>query len=105
MAEPATPLNRHDDKPVPQPVMDVTPPKPVEQSKAPTHEEPNTAQAPAPADEEPVYAPVTHAAPAKPPKQHNSSVALAVIATIILVLGLGALFVYAYLRTNHLSIL
>ena len=104
MAEPTTPANpRPEDKPVHQPVMDVLPPKPVEQPKAAAPEEPHPAPADVAADEPVERAPVSPSVSARP-KRHRSGVALAIIATIIIVLGLGALFVYAYLRTNHISI-
>lgn len=41
----------------------------------------------------------------KPPKTPRSGVGLAIAATVVIVLGLAALFVYAYLRTNNISIL
>ena len=106
MAEPTTPANhRHEDKSAHQPVMDVTPPKPAEQSKLPPQESQDGPH-PAPAfhDAEPAPLPAPQPAPAKPVKQPRSGVALAVVATVIVILGLGALFVYAYLRTNNISI-
>lgn len=39
----------------------------------------------------------------KPPKAHGNGVGLAIFGTIVIVLGLGALFVYAYLRTQGVS--
>ena len=39
----------------------------------------------------------------KPPKAPRSGVGLAITATVIIVLGLAALFVYAYLRSNNIS--
>ena len=39
----------------------------------------------------------------KSPKVPRSGVGLAIAATVIIVLGLAALFVYAYLRTNNIS--
>ena len=45
--------------------------------------------------------PVKPSKPPKPPRPHGSSTALAITATIIIVLGLGALFVYAYLRSQN----
>jgi len=41
--------------------------------------------------------------PPKQPKSRGSGVSLAVFATIVIVLGLGALFVYAYLRTQGIN--
>lgn len=65
------------------PVMDVVPPPLAEpKAKAPAKPEP--------------------AAPVKPapPKQPGSSVTVAIIATVIIVLGLALLAVYAYLKTQ-----
>lgn len=92
-----------------KPVMDVVPP-------------PKPATAPAPADGVKTPPPMPNDAAqagekpgnkdqskrdkpkvTKPPKAPRSGVGLAVAATVIIVLVLAALFVYAYLRTNNIS--
>ncbi|HVU59880.1 MAG TPA: hypothetical protein VHC98_03520 [Candidatus Saccharimonadales bacterium] len=106
----------HPSTPAPNaPVMDVRPPKPVETPVA--TEAPKDAPAqpvPAPA-EPPETSPDTSSAPlpaaktsaaAAPPRQpHTPGVGLAIAAAISIILGLAALFVYAYLRTNGISVL
>lgn len=84
--------------------MDVVAPKPAapEPVRAapqqavdlPVAEPESTAKKPKPAEKTPV---------AKPPKKPRTGVGLAVFATIVIVLGLGALMVYAYLRTNGVN--
>jgi hypothetical protein len=76
-----------------QPAMDIMPPKVAEapqqsseSSVKPTHAAVKTH--------------VTHQA-----KQPTQGLGLVVFATIIIVLGLGVLIVYAYLRTKGISIL
>ena len=44
------------------------------------------------------------AKPHVPPHPQGSGLGLVVAATVIIVLGLGAFMVYAYLRTNGISI-
>ena len=84
--------------------MDVVAPKPTapEPVKAapqqavdlPVAEPESATKKPKPAEKAPV---------AKPPKAPKNGVGLAVFATIVIVLGLGALMVYAYLRTNGVN--
>lgn len=91
-----------------KPVMDVVPPpKPAATSGAPAD---GVKTPPAmPNDAAPAAdAPDTQAKQGKPkaprpPKAPRSGVGLAIAATIIITLGLAALFVYAYLRTNNIS--
>jgi len=49
--------------------------------------------------------PAHHSAP-KPhaPSEHHSGLGLVVFGTVVIVLGLGAFMVYAYLRSNAISI-
>jgi hypothetical protein len=43
---------------------------------------------------------------ARPPRRHTGSgVGVAIFATLVVVLGLGTLMVYAYLRTNGIAVL
>jgi len=76
------------------PIMDIAPP-PVAPSSS-------TDQAlPEPPKQE---AEIPHEAPkkqkvTKPPKQPGSGVGLAIVATVIIVLGLGAIAAYAYIQT------
>jgi len=75
-------------KPAVAPVMDVVPPP--------------AADKPQPAAPNPTPAPAAKPAkPAKPvtPKQPSNGVGMAITATVIIVLGLAALAVYAYLKT------
>ena len=100
--------------------MDILPPKaPATPGASSTDTPPPPAPAP---DPYPVAAPVTDQPdkpekPEKPdvfklqkppttklPKTHGSGMGLAIVATVIIVLGLGALMVYAYLRTKGISI-
>ncbi len=101
--QPAQPAS----KPAAPPVMDVVPPRPMpaEPLKMPPQE---ASSIPVAKPEEPakkltkqkeVKQEVT-----KPPKAPPSGVGLAVFATIVVVLGLGAMLVYAYLRSNGISV-
>ena len=83
------PKPEHQEEKAKQPVMDVVPPKSV-----------NEPQKPAPADGKPA----PKSAP-KPRAQHDNGVGLAILASVIIVLGLAVLFVYAYLRSNGVSLL
>jgi hypothetical protein len=76
-----------------KPVMDVVPPKPTETLKEPPKEA-----------EESVELKTTKAPVAKPPKRQGSGVGMAIFATVVIVIVLAALMVYAYLRTNHISV-
>ncbi|MGH7142201.1 MAG: hypothetical protein ACREF5_01860 [Candidatus Saccharimonadales bacterium] len=77
------------EKPI-TPVMDVVAPQPLEATKAPVKDE--AQQTPKNTKKPSV---------AKPPKQPGSGVGLAISATVIIVLGLAALMVYAYLKTKN----
>lgn len=94
MEETSKPQHHPEEKPS-SPVMDIVPPKPAEAPKAPFKPE----ETPTPAHHK---APETQAI--RPPKDQRSGVGLAIVATIIIVLGLAALFVYAYLRTKNVSL-
>jgi len=77
----------------PAPAMDiVAPPKMAEPPK-------QTEDAPAPA-EHTAKMPVHQTAP----KPHGNGLGVLIFATVVIVLGLGALMVYAYLRSNAISI-
>ena len=103
--ETASASHHPDPKPAQPPVMDVTPPRPAEPPKVPPKEErDNDPPQPTPHSAESAHHKPEKPAVAKPPKQPGSSVGLAIFATIVIVLGLGALFTYAYLRTNNISI-
>jgi hypothetical protein len=41
----------------------------------------------------------------KPAKQPGHGVGIAILATVVIILGLAVLVVYAYLRTNHIQVL
>ncbi len=77
----------------PKPVMDVVPPKTAETIKEPPKEAAESVEL------KPAKPPL-----AKLPKQQRSGVGLAIFATVVIVLALGAMMVYAYLRTNHISV-
>ena len=82
--------------------MDVVPPPkpvPTDDVKTPPVDTPSPSEAPADAKTDAVK-PV---AP-KPPKAKRTDVGLAIAATVVIVLGLAALFVYAYLRTNGVNL-
>lgn len=92
----APPVHEETPKPVRTPAMDIMPPKVAEapQSAAATPES---------------FAPKKPASVKKTtahmPKQPRQGIGLAVTATVIIVLGLGTLMVYSYLRTKGISIL
>lgn len=70
----------------------VAPPKMAEPPK-------QTQDSPAPA-EHTAKTPMHQATP----KPHGSGLGMLIFATVVIVLGLGALMVYAYLRSNAISI-
>jgi hypothetical protein len=76
------------------PVMDVVPPKPPEALKEPPKD--NTGES--------VELKPSKTAVTKPPKRPSSGVGLAIFATVIIVIALAALMVYAYLRTNQIKV-
>ena len=94
-----------------------TPPEPASAVTKPTPEKPAEATAVAtPPPEEPAEKSDNPAEtleepkksktpkPPKPPKQpRQPGVGLAIFATMIIILGLGALATYAYLRTNNIA--
>lgn len=95
--EPSAPVAEPPAAPSP-PVMDVTPPAPM--ATPPPEDEPDLTQ-----NNEPVAPPPNKPKPPKAkasPKPHNpnSSVTAAIVATVIIVLGLAALATYAYLKTR-----
>lgn len=86
-------------QPAPQPVMDIKAPPRIagnEPVKAP----PETSDASLESVDLKKQDAQKPAKPPKPPRPHGSGIGLAVVATIIIVLGLGALFVYAFLQTQ-----
>lgn len=92
-----------------KPVMDVVPPPKAPAASAQADDVKTPPPMPAdamPATEKPDKGQDRQTKPkaAKPPKTPHSGVGLAVAATVIIVLGLAALFVYAYLRTNNISV-
>lgn len=90
-------------KPARPPVMDIkAPPRPS--APEPVKTPPPEAGKAEPESVELKKADKRAPKPPKPPKTRGSGVGLAVFATIVIVLGLGALFVYAYLRTQGISI-
>lgn len=95
-------------KPAATPVMDVVAPRPLpaEPLKMPPQETgPLPLVKPEESTKKPTKEKVLKTAVTKPPKTPSSGVGMAIFATIIVVLGLGAMMVYAYLRTNGISIL
>lgn len=82
--------------------MDIMPSRPAEAPKMP----PPGAAAPAPPLAPPKAAAHQEqpAAVTRSPRTPGSGAGLAVAATVVIVLGLGALLVYAYLRSNGISI-
>ena len=80
-----------------QPVMDIVPPRPAELVKTPPKEETPPSSVPQ-QPEAKAQKPAALKTP-KPPKQPRSGVGLAILATVLIILGLGALCTYAYLRT------
>lgn len=104
--QPAQPAAR----PATPPVMDVVPPRPLpaEPLRMPPQDNSSVpVAAPKEVDKKQAKkdAKAEKASIVKPPKGPKSGVGLAVLATIIIVLGLGAMIVYAYLRTNGISVL
>jgi len=100
------PVREPQDVRQPRPAMDIMPSRPAEAPKMPP---PDTA-VPAPvATAEPAAHHAHHrnhrtqAPVSKPPKAPGGA-GLAVSATVVIVLGLGALLVYAYLRSNGISV-
>ncbi len=104
-------------QPAPKPVMDVVPPKPPvppQPTPEPVKATPKevvelavaspggTAAKPEPKDSKRATKQVV-TKPPKPPKVPGSGIGLAIFATVVIVLGLGAMMVYAYLRTNGVS--
>jgi uncharacterized protein HemX len=84
----------------PAPVMDVRRPAPSQETMAtppPQTDQPETHSPPVPAPKPAAKKPP--AAKAKPAT--NSSVTAAIAATVIIVLGLAGLAVYAYLKQNQ----
>lgn len=80
----------------------VTPPAPNDQEVAPapaTTDDDTTQPADADAEEAPQPKPTR---PPKVPKQRGSG--FAIFAAIVIVLALGAMFTYAYLRSNNISL-
>lgn len=75
--------------PAAAPVMDVRPPEAAPVQPAPAPDAAAVNPVPSKAVKQP-----------KPPKQHNPNLDLAIAATVIIVLGVAALFVYAYLQTQ-----
>ena len=98
--EPANAPNPPTTEPLPtrQPGMDVLPPRPSDAPKVPPMEAAASATAGSAVK-------LPKQIVTKQPKQTHSGVTLAVVATIIIVITLGAFFVYAYLRTQNISIL
>jgi uncharacterized protein HemX len=86
----------------------ITPPKTAQESKTPVQDAPVPAlqslpiQPVSPAPKSGKASVITK--PPKPSKTPGSGVGLAVFATIVIVLGLGAMMVYAYLRTKGIAI-
>ena len=73
--------------------MDIVPPKTPETLKEPPEDTKESVE----------LKPAKTANP-KPPKAQSSSVGLAIFATVVIVLALALMMVYAYLRTNHISV-
>lgn len=121
-------LNKHetpvvppkDEEPAKPPVMDVRPPEhsgghsstPAHSAAAAKSADPDTVENPQ--STEPASKPVAEDVVAKPPAAkavptvktpRQPGVTMAIIATVVIVLGLALLAVYAYLRTNNTSLL
>lgn len=103
-----------DDKPAQPadktPVMDVRPPAAPVHAETPAPVKPTETPAPNEAEpekttaDEPVEEKAKPAKAVKPPKpSREPGVTLAIVATIIIVLGLAALATYAYLRVNNVA--
>jgi hypothetical protein len=89
-------------KPAAAPVMDVRPP----QAEAAPVREPKAEEAPKPADDKETKKPekVKKEKPPKvvtPKKPRQPGVGTAIFASVVIVLGLAALAVYAYLKTQR----
>lgn len=118
-------LNKHEtpvappksDEPAKPPVMDVRPPEHTASHHGPaTHDAPaaklsEDAKKPAPdepankpASEEPATKPAIAKAPPTVKAPRQPGVTTAIAATVVIVLGLAVLAVYAYLRTNNTSL-
>lgn len=76
--------------------MDVLPPKPADVPKAVPKDD--TLSINETAAQTPARPTVV-----KPPKPNRVSSSLAIVATVLIVLGLAAMFVYAYLRTQNVA--
>lgn len=89
-----------EDKPVtPQVVNDITAPLPTPEQAEPTKDTEVRAE-PGSSDNEqqPQHGQVADKPKAKVPKQHGSG--FAIFAAVLIILGLGAMFTYAYLQTQ-----
>jgi hypothetical protein len=100
MEEPPAPPSAGAPNPAaPGPVMDVVPPRPKAEPAAGASPEPMAVAPPEEANSK--VQPARQKAapkPPKPPKQPGSGVTVAIVATVIIVLGLALLAVYAYLK-------
>lgn len=101
--EPATPNAPNAERPSPRPVMDVVPPRAVDAVKPAPAEVPQPATGPSPSEPPakatPKAEPLTSAA-----GKRRDSTGLAIVATVIIVLGIGAMMLYAYLRSQDISL-
>jgi hypothetical protein len=105
--EPQRPITQPEQKPIAPAVMDIVPPRssiaeplkaaPPDTASAPTAQPEKISKRDAKQQKEKTT--VT-----KAPKTPGNGTGLAVAATIIIVLGLGAMMVYAYFRTKGISI-
>ncbi|HXR50287.1 MAG TPA: hypothetical protein VN778_04655 [Verrucomicrobiae bacterium] len=86
-------------KPTSQPVMDIKAPARVSASE-PVKTPPAEPGMAAPESVAVRKNDDKKAKPPKPSKTHGSSVGLAIVATVLIVLGLGLLFIYAYIQQN-----
>jgi hypothetical protein len=88
-----------------KPVMDVRPPQPETAANSAVHEAP-----PEPDDSEPEAKAAKAEKPPKPtkvvkPKQpRGNGVTAAIFASVVIILGLAALAVYAYLKSNNIPV-
>jgi hypothetical protein len=86
------------------PAMDVVPPRAADTIKTPPPIAQDSGGASSDAPKVPLHHQAAQAHTMHQPRQSQNGAGMAILATIIIVLGLGVLMLYAYLRTNGISV-